>query len=56
MAKVDIVCATCGSNNIRMDAWAEWDIDTQEWILSDIFPNYFCINCDVETSTKEVII
>ena len=25
MKRVTYVCATCGGNNVKWDAWAEWD-------------------------------
>lgn len=43
---VQIVCGCCGSNNVRRDAWAEWDIDTQSWVLGAVFDDGACENCE----------
>lgn len=44
------VCTECGSSNIKQDAWVMWNIDRQEWELSDIYDNAYC--CDCESSCK----
>lgn len=44
------VCATCGSENVVADAWAEWDFEKQEWVLQTSFDDKFCHDC--ETSCK----
>lgn len=31
------VCSACGSNDVRVDAWAAWDDDAQGWDLSTTF-------------------
>ncbi|WP_404335035.1 hypothetical protein AB2M62_15055 [Sphingomonas sp. MMS12-HWE2-04] len=31
------------------DAWAEWDLPTQAWVLSEIFDFAFCHQCHRET-------
>lgn len=45
MNKVKKVCKHCRSEDVRKDAWTEWDEDKQEWVLCDIFENDYCINC-----------
>jgi hypothetical protein len=47
------VCATCGSENVRRDAWAEWDTDSQQWELASIYDHAFCFACDAETHLVE---
>lgn len=53
MNKVRKVCKHCGSSDVRKDAWAEWDEDKQEWVLSDVYDNEFCVVCDGETTIND---
>ena len=46
------ICAYCGSTNVVKDAWAEWDIENQEWQLQDTYDDAYCITCDGETSIE----
>jgi hypothetical protein len=48
--KVQKVCKTCGSDNVVIDAWASWDVDSQEWVLENVFDQDFCNDCDGETT------
>lgn len=42
-------CKTCGSTNIRRDAWAEWDQELQQWLLGDLYDKeVWCSGCDTE--------
>lgn len=43
--KVKIICAECGSDNVRRDAYAEFDVDAQEWVLSTVFDQGYCEAC-----------
>ena len=51
--KIDIVCGDCGGRNVRRDAWAEWDRDTQRWELAEIFDYGHCHDCDEESRLEE---
>jgi hypothetical protein len=44
----------CGGNTVTRDAWAEWDIDTQEWILGAAYDYAFCHGCQQETRLEEI--
>jgi len=46
--KVNLVCQNCGSDNIVADAYARWDIQTQNWNLSFVFDNKICEDCGYE--------
>jgi hypothetical protein len=46
------VCAHCGSESIVVDAYAEWDNDAQDWVLQNVFSEYFCGDCESETSAN----
>ncbi len=39
------VCSICGSENVRRDAWATWDVETQSWELATVFQAGFCDDC-----------
>lgn len=51
---VDYVCSMCGGNTVTRDAWAEWDVDEQEWVLGAVYDYAFCHDCQEETRLKEV--
>jgi len=52
--RVQFVCETCGSTLVTRDAWAEWDVSTQEWVLGAAFDYTFCHACEGETHLAEV--
>lgn len=51
---VTYVCSTCGSDDVSRDAWAEWSVDAQRWVLRTEFDYAHCHRCDEETSLIEV--
>lgn len=52
--KIKIVCRDCGSDDVRRDAWAEWDEDLEEWTLGTVFDAGHCENCEGDASLEEV--
>lgn len=49
------VCATCGSADVRRDAWAVWSIDRQTWELGETFDAAVCCGrCDGETTLEMI--
>lgn len=52
--KVQIVCAYCGSEEVKRDAWAEWDVEKQDWVLSSVYDHTYCEVCDGDTTLSEV--
>jgi hypothetical protein len=54
MAGSKWVCSHCGSENVLLDAWAAWNIETQSWELANVFDAAFCEDCDGETHLKVV--
>lgn len=53
--KIDIVCARCGSKEVRRDADAVWNVETQQWELCNVYDKpSTCEQCGGETSLKEV--
>lgn len=52
--RIRIVCRTCGSSLVTRDAWAEWDVDAQDWVLASVYDYAFCHRCGEETRIEEV--
>ena len=52
--RVTYICKTCGSDLVTRDAWAEWDVEEQEWTLGAAFDYAFCHKCETETHLLEV--
>lgn len=52
--RVTFVCETCGSDLVTRDAWAEWDVDQQDWVLGAAYDYTFCHKCEGETHLLEV--
>lgn len=54
MCKIKYVCPDCGSDNITKDATAYWNVDTQEWALSDDMQDFTnCGDCGWESKWRE---
>lgn len=51
---VDRICGTCGGKNVSRDAWADWDVHTQDWVLGAVYDYAFCHDCQEETRLEEV--
>ena len=52
--KLRMVCGTCGSDDVSRDAWGDWDVQTQDWVLRCVFDYAHCHACDAETRIKEI--
>jgi hypothetical protein len=53
--KVKMVCAHCGSDEVRADAYAQWDVEAQEWEVAQTFDKgAYCSKCDGETRIEEL--
>lgn len=46
--KLQATCPDCGGVDVKNDAWAVWDVETQEWSLVVVFDAAFCGDCDGE--------
>jgi len=45
------VCSHCGSDEIKFDAWAEWNPESQKFELAQAFQyKAHCDECDGQTS------
>ena len=52
--RVTHLCESCGSDLVTLDAWAEWDVDEQKWVLGATYDHTFCHKCEGETHLVEV--
>lgn len=52
--RVTFICATCGSDLVTRDAWAEWGVEQQDWVLGAAYDYAFCHKCEDETHLAEV--
>ena len=50
---VRMVCEKCGSELVTRDAWAEWNVDHQQWVLGAAYDYSFCHTCEGETRIME---
>ena len=52
-SKVRMVCEDCGSEQVTRDAWAEWNVETQDWHLGAVFDYAYCHRCQREARIEE---
>ncbi len=53
--KIKMVCARCGGENIRKDAYASWDVEAQDWVLHSTYDSNTCEDCgDNDARLEEV--
>jgi hypothetical protein len=48
-ARVKRICSHCKGENVKVDAWAAWDVDAQTWTAEEVFEAGHCDDCDGET-------
>lgn len=48
------LCNKCGGSTVTRDAWAEWNVEEQEWQLGAAYDYAFCHDCQEETRLVEV--
>ena len=47
------VCSSCGGDNVRVDAWAEWDEAQEVWTIHSTYPeNSYCEDCASECTLE----
>jgi hypothetical protein len=39
-------CNDCGGHDIFLDAWAEYDSVTEDWVLQNTFDHSYCNSCE----------
>lgn len=52
--KYSLICTHCGSDNVKWDAWATWNPETQQMELESTFESAYCNQCEGECNTKEI--
>ena len=50
---ITIHCANCDGQNIKADAYADWNDELQQWELCSVFDHKICDDCGGECSTVE---
>jgi hypothetical protein len=51
---IDIVCARCGSRDVKRDAWVGWNTAAQAWELLGVLDEACCEECGDWVSLDEV--
>ena len=42
-------CGNCGSSNVSMKTWLDWDVLGQKWVPDNPNPDStFCVECETE--------
>ena len=54
--KLKMLCAHCGSDDVRRDAWAVWSVEAQSWVLEVAYDDAQCGDCGGETTIEETSI
>ena len=49
-----MICAACGSEDVRRDADAVWNKKTQEWELCAVYDQATCEHCEGQARLVEV--
>lgn len=47
------VCGTCGSTDVLLDAFVEWDEVEQTWVIQNTFDAAYCETCEGEASIED---
>ena len=51
--KINMRCGQCQSNDIVVDAWAHWNVETQDFELHSVFDEAFCLACNEACDVDE---
>lgn len=51
--RITIKCRSCGSTDVRRDAYAAWNDAAQVWELATVYDDGFCVDCNGEASLVE---
>ncbi len=50
------ICHICGSDHVTRDAWAVWDVATQDWVIETLFDHAHCHHCLGPTRIEQVVL
>lgn len=51
---IKYICRHCRGDNLLIDAYARWDVDAQDYVITSVFDNVECVDCGGETRAIEV--
>lgn len=51
--RVRKVCVKCGSDGVKVDAFAFWNTATQQWDDTTLLDGCYCDSCDDDTTTRD---
>lgn len=55
MKKIKFVCRYCGSDNVSVDAYVDWNPEKQEWSdIRAVYESATCHECGDSCKLKEV--
>lgn len=46
------ICEACGSEDILVDAYASWDVETQKYVLHSTYDDTRCNDCGGENTER----
>jgi len=52
--RIQMVCGTCGSTNVRRNGDLQWNVKTQKWEIVAIFDETSCEDCGTYRTLKTV--
>lgn len=52
--KIQVICGTCGSADVRRDASASWHVENQEWVICSVYDDGNCEVCGTERELEDV--
>ena len=53
MLKVRKVCSYCKSTEVLKDAFAEWSVEEQTWVLHACYDESYCNTCEGSCSLED---
>lgn len=54
MSRWKKVCSNCGSDDLNFDAFVQWDVDKQDYVIESIYDDVYCCNCGGSTTEIDV--
>ncbi len=53
--RIKMVCTECGSDEVLADAYVQWGVEKQEWIVQNVFEKGdYCDSCDGEARYEAI--
>lgn len=51
--RVTYLCRRCMRPSVSREAWVEWDIRAQRWVIARLFDAAYCHVCETDTTLIE---